>query len=190
MTTTAKMMPNHSAPSHSSRSGCSVGERQNHNYGGTYEMKIRRGEVYYIEGFQTVGSEQHPGRPAIIVSNDMNNEFSSTVEVIYLTTQPKTNLPTHVEIHSLKRDSIALCEQISSVAVENVSVIGTEKSRLTRWRQLMTQCSFRLGLKSKQNRRRLPTHRNLIQTFLCGARPPKRSVLCSKSYTILCSVDL
>lgn len=84
-------------------------------------MKIRRGEVYYIENsFQTVGSEQRPGRPAIIVSNDMNNEFSSTVEAVYLTTQPKTNLPTHVSIHSLKRDSIALCEQITSISVERI----------------------------------------------------------------------
>ena len=83
-------------------------------------MKIRRGEVYYIEGLQTVGSEQHPGRPAIIVSNDMNNEFSSTVEVIYLTTQPKHDLPTHVEIRSLKRESIALCEQITAVAAERI----------------------------------------------------------------------
>ena len=82
---------------------------------------IRRGEIYYIEsGFQTTGSEQRPGRPAIIVSNDMNNEFSSTVEVVYLTTQPKHDLPTHVSIRSLKRDSIALCEQITSVAVERI----------------------------------------------------------------------
>ena len=82
---------------------------------------IRRGDIYYIEsGFQTTGSEQRPGRPAIIVSNDMNNEFSSTVEVVYLTTQPKHNLPTHVVIRSLKRDSIALCEQITSVAVERL----------------------------------------------------------------------
>lgn len=84
-------------------------------------MKIRRGEIYYIEsGFQTTGSEQRPGRPAIIVSNDMNNEFSSTVEVVYLTTQPKHDLPTHVSIRSLKRDSTALCEQITSVAVERI----------------------------------------------------------------------
>lgn len=83
--------------------------------------KIRRGEIYYIEsGFQTTGSEQRPGRPAIIVSNDMNNEFSSTVEVVYLTTQPKQDMPTHVAIKCLKRDSTALCEQITAVAVERI----------------------------------------------------------------------
>lgn len=84
-------------------------------------MRIRRGEVYYIDsGYMTTGSEQRPGRPAIVVSNDMNNEFSSTIQVVYLTTQPKTDLPTHVLISSLKRESIALCEQITAVAVERI----------------------------------------------------------------------
>ena len=80
---------------------------------------IKRGDIWYIEsGYNTVGSEQRPGRPAIVVSNDRNNEHSSTLEVVYLTTQPKHDLPTHVTIRSINRESIALCEQITSVAVE------------------------------------------------------------------------
>lgn len=80
---------------------------------------MKRGEIYYIERYKSeeAGSEQHAGRPAIIVSNDKNNEFSETVEVVYLTTQPKNDLPTHVEIRSAAKPSIALCEQISSVSV-------------------------------------------------------------------------
>lgn len=82
-------------------------------------MGIKRGDIYYIESsYSTVGSEQRPGRPAIVVSNDKNNEHSSTLEVIYLTTQPKHDLPTHVTIRSTSRESIALCEQITSVAIE------------------------------------------------------------------------
>ena len=81
---------------------------------------IRRGEVYYIDRIRDeVGSEQYSGRPAIIVSNDCNNRNSSTVEVIYLTTQPKKDLQTHVFIPSfmgVPRDSIALCEQITTVS--------------------------------------------------------------------------
>lgn len=51
-------------------------------------MRVMRGEMYYIhEDYSSVGSEMKAGRPAIIVSNDMNNEFSSTVEIIYLTTE-------------------------------------------------------------------------------------------------------
>ena len=81
--------------------------------------EIKRGDIRYIEsGYITVGSEQRPGRPAIVVSNDRNNEYSSTLEVVYLTTQPKHDLPTHVTIRSTNRESIALCEQITSVAVE------------------------------------------------------------------------
>lgn len=80
----------------------------------------KRGEIYYIESYYTTGSEQRAGRPAVIVSNDRNNEHSATVEVVYLTTQPKHDLPTHVTVRGTGRDSIALCEQVSTVAVERV----------------------------------------------------------------------
>lgn len=82
-------------------------------------MNIKRGDVFYIESSNfTVGSEQRPGRPAVVVSNDKCNEHSAVVEVVYLTTQPKHDLPTHVTIRSLSRESTALCEQITSVATE------------------------------------------------------------------------
>lgn len=92
-------------------------------------MSFKRGEIYYIESsFATTGSEQRPGRPAVIVSNDKNNEHSTTVEVVYLTTQPKADLPTHVLIRSLTRESTAICEQITTVATER---IGTFKGKVT-----------------------------------------------------------
>ena len=51
-------------------------------------------EIYYIQSYGNErGSEQRAGRPAIIVSNDKGNQSSSTVEVVYLTTQPKHDLP-------------------------------------------------------------------------------------------------
>ena len=92
------------------------------------KMSFKRGDIYYIGGGLTTGSEQRPGRPAVIVSNEKNNEFSSTVEVVYLTTQPKKDLPTHVVIRSLNRESIAICEQITTVATER---IGDYKGRVT-----------------------------------------------------------
>lgn len=82
---------------------------------------FKRGEIYYIEPYYTTGSEQKAGRPAVIVSNEKNNEYSSTVEVVYLTTKPKHDLPTHVTVRGTGRDSIALCEQITSVAIERLS---------------------------------------------------------------------
>ncbi|WP_455618840.1 type II toxin-antitoxin system PemK/MazF family toxin [Eisenbergiella sp.] len=56
----------------------------------------------------------------MVVSNDRNNENSATVEVVYLTTQPKTDLPTHAVIRSTGRISTVLCEQVHTVAVERV----------------------------------------------------------------------
>lgn len=92
------------------------------------KMSFKRGDIYYIGGGLTTGSEQRPGRPAIIVSNDKGNATSQTVEVVYLTTQPKHDLPTHVVIRSLDRESIAICEHITTVATER---IGNYKGRVT-----------------------------------------------------------
>ncbi len=83
-------------------------------------MRVKRGEVWYIEKGYSVGSEQRSGRPAIIVSNDKNNTYSTTVEVVYLTTKPKQDLPTHVTIRSLNQISTALCEQITTVSMERL----------------------------------------------------------------------
>lgn len=78
-------------------------------------MELYRGDVYYVERYPSVGCEQQAGRPAVIVSNDMNNKHSSTVEVVYLTTKPKTDLPTHVAITATGISSTALCEQVHTI---------------------------------------------------------------------------
>ena len=55
---------------------------------------MKRGEIYYIEStYRETGSEQRGGRPAVIVSNDKNNENSEVVEVVYMTTKPKKRPP-------------------------------------------------------------------------------------------------
>lgn len=82
---------------------------------------MKRGEIYYINSFYTEeGCEQRAGRPAVIVSNDKGNEFSQVVEVAYLTTQPKKDLPTHVMIRSSNCPSTVLCEQITSISKERI----------------------------------------------------------------------
>ena len=83
---------------------------------------IKRGEMFYISrgGASYNGSEQHADRPAVVVSNNKNNENSNVVEVVYMTTQPKTDLPTHVTVRSTGRISTVLCEQVYSVSTERV----------------------------------------------------------------------
>ena len=81
----------------------------------------KRGEIYYIyPSGSEHESEQVAGRPAIIVSNNKGNGFSPVVEVVFLTTKEKNPLPTHVEILSCKRPSIALCEQIDTVSKSRI----------------------------------------------------------------------
>lgn len=88
---------------------------------------IKRGDIYFIRDTrQSIGSEQRADRPAIIISNDRNNNHSSVYEVVYMTTQPKTDLPTHFIINSALRTSTVLREQINSVYEERIGEwIGT-----------------------------------------------------------------
>ena len=87
------------------------------------EENIFRGEIYYVyPSGNGIGSEQSAGRPAIVVSNDKANQYSPVIEMVYLTTQPKNSLPTHVDILSAERPSIALCEQVHSVSKSRIGM--------------------------------------------------------------------
>lgn len=60
---------------------------------------IFRGQIYWAELKNAVGSQQRGKRPVIIYSNNSNNKHSETVHVVPLTTSPsKKKLPTHFEI--------------------------------------------------------------------------------------------
>lgn len=85
--------------------------------------KIKRGDIFWFDHNPyrpAVGSVQQPGRPGIVVSNDLNNSKSNTFEIIYLTTAPKKDLSTHCTIRSAIEISTALCEQITTVSNEQI----------------------------------------------------------------------
>ena len=86
------------------------------------DYKISRGEVFYITSkYDTVGSEQKSGRPAVVVSNNLCNDNSPVVEVCYMTLQEKKPMPTHVLIDRGQCiNSTILCEQVTSVAKERI----------------------------------------------------------------------
>ena len=90
-----------------------------------FTMDIRRGDIWVIDYEKSNGSEQHGIRPAVIVSNDVGNEHSPIVEVVWLTTSTKKPLPTHVKLGF----STALCEQIHTV----------DKSRLLEFKRCCTE---------------------------------------------------
>ena len=48
----------------------------------------RYGDIYEVNLDPVVGSETGKRRPALVVSNDINNEFSETVTILPITGQP------------------------------------------------------------------------------------------------------
>lgn len=123
---------------------CQLGEACREIFG---ESVYSRGQVYHVKGSQTMGSEQAGGRPAVIVSNDVGNSCSTIAEIVYLTTQKKPNLPTHVPIHSTARPSTALCEQIQTVCKDRLyKYIGTVSAQ--EMAQIDEALLISLGLKA------------------------------------------
>lgn len=85
------------------------------------ETTVRRGEIHWIEKAQsTYGSETQKKRPALVISNNIQNSTSEIIQVVYLTSQTKKELPTHVIVHSTSNGnaegSTILCENIFSVS--------------------------------------------------------------------------
>lgn len=84
-----------------------------------------RGEIFYVmpQGEEANVGTFTGGRPAVIVSNDMNNEFNGVIEVVFLTREKnyKSNgkklLPTDVVVSSsVPERSVARCGQIYTVS--------------------------------------------------------------------------
>ena len=51
---------------------------------------------------------------------DFLNKYSGDLIAVFLTTQPKKEMETHVTIRSIKRESVALCEQPTTVSISRI----------------------------------------------------------------------
>lgn len=88
---------------------------------GRERPKVKRGQIYYINNDAgRIGSEIRKTRPAVIVSADFLNKYSGDLIAVFLTTQPKKEMETHVTIRSIKRESVALCEQPTTVSISRI----------------------------------------------------------------------
>lgn len=91
-------------------------------------MRIRRGDIFYVNLDPTRGSEQAGTRPVLVVQNDIGNEYAPTVIVAPLTTKAfSKSYPTNVHLArgaaGLREDSTVLLSQIRTL----------DKSRLERY---------------------------------------------------------
>lgn len=79
-----------------------------------------RGDMYYANLEQGIGSEQHGHRPVIIIQNNIGNKHSPTVIVAAITGKvgAKANLPIHYYIgaeNGLQQPSVVLLEQLRTI---------------------------------------------------------------------------
>ena len=84
------------------------------------ERKYNRGEMYYAQLGNGIGSEQKGRRPVVIIQNDIGNTYSPTLIVAAITSEiyGKPQLPTHCFLkadYGLQKDSFILLEQIRTI---------------------------------------------------------------------------
>ena len=74
-----------------------------------------RGDLFWGSNDIANGSEQKGHRPYLIVSNNLNNNHSTLLTVVPITTQDKKRLPTHKTVMINDVKCTALCEQITCI---------------------------------------------------------------------------
>lgn len=104
---------------------------------------MKRGDIFYIARRDTVGAEIQKARPAVIISADNLNHSSGVVEVVYLTRQPKNDIPTHVTIRSTGMASTVICEQIDTVSTQ---LVGNYCGTCTAAEMERIDCALRVSL--------------------------------------------
>ncbi|OQX22291.1 MAG: MazF family transcriptional regulator [Desulfobacteraceae bacterium IS3] len=88
-------------------------------------MTVKQGEIYLACLDPVVGAEMSKSRPVLVVSNNLNNEFSGTVTILPITSSTGKIYPFEVLLRkgtgNLPKDSKAKADQIRTL----------DKSRLT-----------------------------------------------------------
>ena len=76
---------------------------------------ISRGDLYWVNLDPTVGSESQKTRPAVVISNNIQNKASSRVVVIPITSNSEKIYPFESEIVVKDKKSKAMADQIRTI---------------------------------------------------------------------------
>ena len=93
---------------------------------------FKKGDVFYADLNNTLGSIQRGIRPVVVVSNNYFNNHSEAVTVVPLSTNMNKIFSTHVVIEEkcLKKKSKALCEQVMTISklqvLQNIGSISEQ----------------------------------------------------------------
>lgn len=84
-------------------------------------MEILNGNIYWCDIPKYSDTVLCKRRPCIVVSNDIQNQKSKTVNVVPITTNFKRpELPCHVIVKMINNDGMAKAEQILTIERESV----------------------------------------------------------------------
>jgi mRNA interferase MazF len=106
----------------------------------------RRGEIYLVNFDPTIGHETKKARPALIITNDINNEYSPVVTVIPLSGNVKRVYPFEVFLPSgsgLEKDSKIMVNQIRTVDKKR---IGKKLSTVSVSREIIKEVETAMKL--------------------------------------------
>jgi len=82
-------------------------------------MIPKRGDVFLVDFDPTIGAEIQKTRPALILQNDIYNQYSATTIVAAITAAGKKSFPVQVEVSAgiggLDRDSLIQLNQIRTM---------------------------------------------------------------------------
>ena|SRR5688500_776434 len=78
-------------------------------------MKIERGEIWWINLDPTVGREIKKRRPCVVLSANEINRFRATPVVVPLSSSPQAAPPVMLALPSAGKDSVAVVDQIRAV---------------------------------------------------------------------------
>ena len=90
---------------------------------------INQKDIILCDFGDGLGCEQKEVRPALVVSNNLNNAFSDTIIVCPITSKKKKDLPTHYILNKSKYDffdfeeNTVLCEQIRCVSRSRLNMM-------------------------------------------------------------------
>lgn len=105
----------------------SLPEKSFPRYGGIYEVNLD----------PVIGAETGKRRPALVVSNDINNEFSRTITVLPITSQPASK---HYPFEVLVPKNTAGLTADSRIKANQVRTI--DKHRLVSFRGILPSAYF------------------------------------------------
>lgn len=78
-------------------------------------VAIKRGDVWWVNVPPSRGSEIDKRRPAVVISNDMANQYANRVQVVPLTSNVEKIYPCDAEVMVGKKHSKAMADQIMTV---------------------------------------------------------------------------